>query len=322
MALCGSVMLLSGILLGQQKSGTSSGEKPQATKSQPPAGTNNESVTDEILTTADGWPIHVTYYASTFGKESPAVILLPGAEGPDKKDVRNRRVWQTAALTLQKNGFAVISVDLRKHGDSLPVAAGADAPAIKMNANDYVAMATADLEAVKAFLLDQHKNEKLNIRKLGVVSVGSSAMVSAAFAVADWAKKPYPDGPTPETSTPRGQDVRALIMYSPNSAVKNINPNTVLKTIKGLQIAVHVVASKDVEDDARHAEKIFKGVELRGEEYKDVRKITLAAGKTRAEGFLEGTFGEATNKDIVAFLTKNLKDLDSPWAARIDRRQN
>ncbi len=332
-ALCVAVLLLTEYTAAQQKTGknpagTQQGAgkqsaKTQSPKTQPPKPSEGkDTAQDEVLTASDGWPIYVTYYESAAGKESPVVILLPGAEGPDSKDVRNRRVWQSTALALQKSGFAVVSVDLRKHGDSLPTATGTEPPTVKMNANDYVEMVTRDMEAVKAFLMDRHKAEKLNIRKLSIVSVGSSAMVSAAFAVADWAKKPYPDGPTADTSTPRGQDVRALIMYSPNSTVKNIKANVILGTMKGFPIAVHIVASKDNVDDLRSAEKIYKAVELKGDEFKDVRKITLTEGKTHAEGFLEGAFADTTNKGIVDFLTKNVKDWDSPWASRKDRRQD
>ena len=283
-------------------------------KADPP---NTANTREEILAASDGWQIHTTYYESAAGKESPVIILLAGAEGPDKKDPRNRRVWQNAAVSLQKSGFAVLAVDLRKHGDSLPE--GTAPESLKMTAGEYVVMATFDIDAVKTFLLSEHQNEKLNIRKTGIVAVGSSAMVAAAATVADWEKKPYPDGPTLETSTPRGQDVRALIMYSPNSSVKGINSNTVMKAIKALPIAVHVIASKDVKDDARNADRIYKAVEIKGEKFKDARKHTIVAGELTAEGFLEGRFADPTNKDITEFLTKNLKELDMPWTSRKSR---
>ncbi len=279
----------------------------------------NKGVREEKLAAGDGWPIHATYYESAGGKESPAVILLAGAEGVDKKDARNRRVWQNTALALQKNGFAVIAVDLRKHGDSVPEQAEGQPLAIKMAPNDYVLMATLDLEAVKEFLLEEHKNEKLNIRKTGVVAVGSSAMVAASFAAADWVRKPYPDGPTPDSSTPRGQDIRSLIMYSPNTSVKGLNSYAIMKVLSGREIAIHVVASKDVKEDFKNAEKIYKSVESKNELYKDGRKLTTAAGDITAEGFLEGRFADPTNKDITEFLTKSLTELDMPWASRKSR---
>lgn len=281
--------------------------------------TTNKGEREEKLAAGDGWPIHATYYESPGGKESPVVILLAGAEGADKKDARNRRIWKNTALGLQKSNFAVIAVDLRKHGDSVPEQAEGQTSAIKMAPNDYVLMASLDLEAVKEFLLQEHKNEKLNIRKTGIVAVGSSAMVATSFASADWAKKPYPDGPTPDTSTPRGQDVRSLIMYSPNANVKGLNSNSIMKSLSGRPIAIHVVASKDVKEDFKNAEKIYKSVEIKDEQYKAGRKLTTAAGDITAEGFLEGRFADPTNKDINEFLTKSLTELDMPWASRKSR---
>ena len=279
----------------------------------------SKGVREEKLATGDGWPIHATYYESAGGKESPAIILLAGAEGVDKKDARNRRVWQNTGLALQKSGFAVIAVDLRKHGDSIPQQTEGQPSAIKMAPNDYVLMANLDLEAVKEFLLEEHKNEKLNIRKTGIVAVGSSAMVAASFAAADWVRKPYPDGPTPDSSTPRGQDIRSLIMYSPNTNVKGLTSNSIMKALSSRQIAIHIVASKDVKEDFKNAEKIYKSVEIKDEQYKDGRKLTTAVGDITAEGFLEGRFADPTNKDITEFLTKSLTELDMPWASRKSR---
>jgi len=279
------------------------------------------SVDMVLPSAADGWPIHCTYFESSAGKESPVVVLLTATEGSDKKDARNRRVWQPTAVALQKAGFAAVTVDLRKHGDSVPTAGSGEASALKMAAADYVLMAAGDLEAVKVFLLEQHKSEKLNVRKMGIVAMGSSAMVASAFAVADWDKKPYPDGPTLALSTPRGQDVRALILYSPNTSVKGINSTAILKTMRGLLIAVHVISSKDNREDLKNAEKVFKAVDLKDAQFKESRKLTLVSGGVRSEGFLEGRFGEATNRDIVDFLTLNVKQLDFPWVSRNDRRQ-
>ena len=286
---------------------------------QPPV---EKGVREEILAAADGWPIHATYYESPSGKESAAVVLLAGAEGPDKKDARNRRIWKNTALALQKSGFGVIAVDLRKQGDSIPAVAEGETSSIKMAANDYLLMANLDLEIVKEFLLEEHKNEKLNIRKTGIVAVGSSAMVAAAFASADWLRKPFPDGPTPDSSTPRGQDIRSLIMYSPNTNVKGLNSNTIMKSLAARQIAIHIVASKDVKEDFRHAERIYKAVEIKGDQFKDGRKLTTAAGEITAEGFLEGRFADPTNKDITEFLTKSLTELEMPWASRKSRLED
>jgi pimeloyl-ACP methyl ester carboxylesterase len=326
-----SLTLLSGNAMAQQKGAAAqkqdakkTGDKSTTTTDPKKAATTNSSkdgVHELTLTAGDGWQLAATYFESTSGgKESPCVILLTSTEGSDKKDARNRRVWQPTATALQKAGFAVIAVDLRKHGDSIPTLPGGEAAALKMGNADYPLMATADLEAVKAFLVDQHRSEKLNIRKLAIVSMGASSMVAATYAVADWAKEPYPDAPTIDARTPRGQDVQSLVMYSPTTNVRGIVSTNILKTLKALPVSIYIIAAKDEKEDARQAEKLFKAIELKGEQFKDSRKMTLSPGTTHAEAYLDGRLAEVTNKDLLEFLTKNVKELDAPWRDRTDRR--
>lgn len=319
-----STQLLTQTAIAQQKAAAAQKAPPAAEKAKAATALPQDSSkgTSRILAAA-GWPIHITYFESAEGKESPAVILLTSTEGSEKTDARNRQIWQPTALALQKSGYAVVTVDLRKHGESVPpVADGKEAAALKMAAEDYPLMATADMEAVKSFLMAEHTAEKLNIRKLGIVAMGHSAMVASTYAVADWDKKPYPDGPTPATSTPRGQDVRAIVCYSPSTSVRGINSTSILKTIKPLPIAVHVIASRDSKEDLKHAEKFFKAVDPKDEAFKEFRKLTLVPGEVRSERFLEGKLADVTNKDIADFLNKNLKSLELPWVSRKDRRTN
>lgn len=288
-------------------------------QAQPPRPGAKQTWTDQVLTARDGWPIHITYFESTGGKESPAVVLIANAEGNDAKDARTRRVWEKTALDLQKSGFAVVTVDLRKHGDSVPPAETASSTALRVAPGDYAIMAGMDLEAVKEFLVNEHHAEKLNVRKLGVVAVGSSAMVASAFAVADWDKKPYPDAPLLEMRTPRGQDVKAIMMISPNTTVKGLNSTAIFRTLKGLPVAVHILASSNIKSEARDADKVFKSLELKAEEAKDARKVDLFPVDFSGERFLEGREAVETNKMIVEFLTKSTKDLNDPWRTRKSR---
>src|SRR5947209_5052686 len=70
---------------------------------------------NEILRTEDGVSLHITYFKSNEEKEAPVIVLLHMKDG-------NRFVWQGKpdgfALKLQANGYAVITVDLRHHGES------------------------------------------------------------------------------------------------------------------------------------------------------------------------------------------------------------
>ncbi|MEZ6059673.1 MAG: hypothetical protein R3C19_04860 [Planctomycetaceae bacterium] len=281
---------------------------------------------DRILYAPDGWPIHVTYYeAKKTTEPAPVVILLPGAEGREAGSM-TRRVWDETAEALQRIGFAVVSVDLRKHGDSVPE--GDAVPAARLNrlaAEDYQAMVLGDLEAVKNFLIEEHELKKLNIRKLGIGAAGSSALVAATFAVNDWAKAPWNDAPTPAASTPRGQDVRALLMLSPKSSVRGLNALGTMQAVSSIvpPIAVHVYYSQESRQEKKSAESLFRPVEPREEGFEEVRR--LAPGPASAEGFLKlrSTSGEnLMEKNIADFFNHNLKELQDPWRTRVSKLLN
>jgi hypothetical protein len=284
---------------------------------------------DEILTTKDGWKLHATYFPSSDGKESPVVIMLPATDGPDAKDARTRKVWEKTALELQSNGFAALSLDLRKHGDSTSGPSAGTKPTavpgtLRLAPNDYVLMATEDLEVAKEFLMKEHESQRLNIARTGILSAGSSSMVSVAFSAADWIKPPFQDAPIPSAGqedkrTPRGQDVRALMMLTPHFTVKGLNSLAALKSVDNLPIAVHVLVAAEDKDGVRDGERVFKAVKKKGDEYKDVRLMTQAPVSAKAEGFLEGKAAEPCNKLILEFMTKNLKGPSIPWKSRKSR---
>ncbi len=281
---------------------------------------SRDAVTDQTLTAADGWPINITYYASSGGKESPVAILIPSAEGIDESASRTRKAWDSVARVLQKKGFAVVAVDLRKHGDSVPVVDEADrAKVTRLVQNDYALMATQDLEAVKDFLLTEHQQEKLNIRKLGIAAAGSSCMVASAFALNDWLKKPWPDAPTLAARTPKGQDVRALFMLSPKSPVRGINTTSIMRGVadplKG--IAVNVYYNSTDRDETKSAEAVFKFLELKNTE-DDARKIFGEEGdkKYSAEGFLQDKAKTAMEGKVSEFFEKFVKQREDPWKTR------
>jgi hypothetical protein len=93
---------------------------PTAEKGKKSATPGSSDAGTVVPLNAAGWPIVTTYFESQSGKESPVIILLTSTEGSDKVDARNRLIWQSTALALQKSGFAVITADLRKHGESIP----------------------------------------------------------------------------------------------------------------------------------------------------------------------------------------------------------
>ena len=105
---------------------------------------------------------------------------------PVRSSAGNQLIWEKTAETLRAKGFAVVTVDLRKHGKSLPEG---DVASTRLNRTDYQLMVAEDLELVKRFLMDEHHAHKLNIRKLGIVAMGMSAPVALTFAGNDWLKR-------------------------------------------------------------------------------------------------------------------------------------
>jgi len=105
----------------------------------------------------DQFPIHVTYYPAIEDKNpsgvenAPVVVMLHGESG-------SRLVWERSsagtplAEFLQDYGYAVVTVDLRKFGESLP-----EGEARAVQPADYAHMARRDLPAVKAFLHEEHE---------------------------------------------------------------------------------------------------------------------------------------------------------------------
>ena len=179
---------------------------------------------ERVLQTEDDWQIYITYYPvaskqENVTKNAPVVVLLHG-------DKENRLIWEGEkglARSLQREGFAVITVDLRKHGQSTNTArsAGTVPQAERTpkgptcSAADYSNMVEQDLPAVKKFIYEQNQLKHLNMNKMGIVAAETSAAVAVCFAGDDWSKAPYDNAPTDEGKTPRGQDVRALVLLSP-----------------------------------------------------------------------------------------------------------
>ena len=304
----GRLLALSGVLLGLSLSTTVA------------FGQSTVADGDQTLTTADGWPIHITYYESSEGKESPVVILVPSAEGIDDVASRTRKVWDSLAKALQKKGYAVVAADLRKHGDSVPpVEESERAKLTKLNQADYALMAIQDMEAIKDFLVKEHQSEKLNIRKLGIAAAGSSCMVVSAFALNDWLKKPWPDAPTLAARTPKGQDVRAIMMLSPRTPVRGINTTAISRGIadptKGIAVNVYYNSTDRAEEKA--AETVFKFLELKNST-DDARKLFGEAGdkKYSAEGFLQDKAKIAMEKNVTDFFDMYVKQREDPWKTR------
>lgn len=277
--------------------------------------------TVENLRAVDGHPITITYYpvkeSGNSGKreESPVVVLLHGSD-------KGRILWDKAApargekanfaQTLNDDGYAVITVDFRKFGDSK---APGDTTALRPD--DWEKMASSDMFAVKQFIFDKHQEKQLNMNKMAIVAAGPTAPVAINFAAADWTMPPHDDAPVLINKTPRGQDVRALVLLSPETSAGRLNANRALNVIKAplFGVGMLVVAGSQDTVDKGQSKKIFDIMEkAQRKDEKRVEMLTPAL-KDRELGLI-GKVPSQVEVPIRTFLNKTVKEFPSPWRDR------
>ena len=229
-----------------------------------------------IPSLADGWPLKLTYYRSIEGKEAPVVVLLHMKN-------ESRLVWSAPlpnvtppkgfAEQLHDRGFAVIAVDLRKHGQSKPgseddepkkTASDKDKDKAKKSSTgtelkptDYVLM-VRDLDSVKRFIFEEHQKGNLNMRKTAIIAPAMSAAIAITFTAADWAKAPYDDAANLAMRTPRGQDVQAMLFLSPETTLPQVPAHQIAGQLKNTPMAAWVVVGGSDTQDKDQAKKLFQ----------------------------------------------------------------
>lgn len=278
-------------------------------------------VEPKTFSTVDGWQLAGTYYKSPAGKESPVVVLLH-----DKGE--NRLVWKNEfPESLQSQGYAVITVDLRKHGQSKMLGGGAagngkkGADSANLNNKDYRLM-VEDLEAVKRFIFEENQKEHLNMRKTAIVAPGMSAPVAINFATRDWFKEPYKDAPTRFACTPRGQDIRALVFLSGDQNLPGLPSGRALSQLKNPAwgvAALFCVGSKDIAGK-RDAQKMHKQLAS----FRDNKERMYLKDKYNTSGKGTELIGKKLKVEgnIRVFLKRHLKDLSDSsdmWRNRKSR---
>ncbi|QDT52066.1 Alpha/beta hydrolase family protein [Caulifigura coniformis] len=275
----------------------------------------------ESIRSVDGHPLTITYYpvsakASSGDRENaPVVVLLHGSD-------KGRILWDKAAPgrgetanfaeTLQADGYAVITVDLRKFGDSK-----SPGDIAKLRPDDYEKMAASDMFAVKQFIFERHQEKDLNMNKMAIVAAGPTAAVAINFAAADLTVPPYDDAPVLANRTPRGQDVRALVLLSPEMSAGRLNSNRAMSLIKSPNagIAMLVVVGAQDTADKGQSEKVFELMEkAQRKDEKRVYKLSPAL-RDRELGLI-GKVPDQVEVPIRNFLNKHVKEFPSAWRDR------
>jgi alpha-beta hydrolase superfamily lysophospholipase len=146
----------------------------------------------------DGTALAASYYPSKLGMTAPVVMLVHEANR-SRKDFEEPITdlkGEGLAEYLQREGYAVFSMDLRGQGQN---------PRRALAPGDRTLL-VEDLQAGYVFLLDRHNRGDLNLAKLGVIALAAGGNLACAWA--------YQPGAAVSTEG-RPSDLNALVLVSP-----------------------------------------------------------------------------------------------------------
>jgi pimeloyl-ACP methyl ester carboxylesterase len=282
------------------------------------------------LQTRDGVQLKATYYPSASrgtprGKQVTPVVLL--------HDYKNTRaIFAPLAQRLQSPGesevdrpsFAVVTVDLRGHGDSTKqlTADGFqfELDAARLTKPGILAMAGLDMEAVRSFLVAKNDAGELNLNKLCLVGAGMGANVAANWAAQDWAAPALAIGK-------QGQDVKALALVSPSWSYKGLSMQAPLRFRPLAQNAAWLIIYGEEDDkvkaDVRRIEKQLE--RYHPEPAADagfLRGLSVVPWKSKLQGdTLLKQVGPPLEDPLIKFLVEQVAKHEYPWMSRVNRRQ-
>jgi dienelactone hydrolase len=203
---------------------------------------------DVSLETKDGLTIRATYYPGTGKKEAVPVIMIHDLGG-------QRGDFHGLGTYLQSLGHAAIAPDLRGHGQSKSQKGPTGAPYTldsgKMNKLALEGM-VYDVQACKKFLLDKNNAGDLNIEELCVVGAEFGATIAIRWTAMDWSATPLP-------AYKLGQDVKALVLLSPQPPQKGLGYLDVVGAIQDVpKLSWMIVTGSDDPKSSAEANKLHK----------------------------------------------------------------
>lgn len=268
------------------------------------------------LLTKDGVKLHATYLASDREREAVPLILLHGFKGSQSD------YDELARLLQREHHHAVLTLDLRGHGESTQQSFGGEQRTLnaeRLRPEDFEAMVQFDVEEAKRFLMREHHAGKLNIERLGLVGAGMGATIAAYWAFNDWA--------APRIAVKQGQDVKALVLISPESRFKAfsiLEPFT--DPAMRSEVALYLIAGGSHSKPGHAAEQIYNTVkrfhplpaaDLPADKALEKKTLFLDTGyDTSLQGtkMLGAKLG--VEERIARFIDLRLAKPSIPWAER------
>lgn len=194
---------------------------PQTSTAQPRSSSKKSDKPDVKpldLVTSDGVNLRAFYFPSDKGIEAVPVMIVHEWQGQASP-------YAPLVLQLWKAGCAVIVPELRGHGNSKTQQTPGGTRELelsRMRRADVMAMINNDLERVKKFIIQENNQRRLNANALVVIGIREGAVIAAHWAVRDLN---FPS----IGRVKQGQDVKALVLVSPERTVEGISLDDTMK---------------------------------------------------------------------------------------------
>jgi pimeloyl-ACP methyl ester carboxylesterase len=246
------------------------------------------------------------------------IIMLHGWGGQGSE-------YAPLATVLQHWGFASIVPDLRGHGRSVsairrnPRTNEEEDEVIKfddLTVQDMDGMVN-DVEALKKVLVDKNNKAELNIEMLTVIGAEVGSIVALNWAALDWSWPVMP-------AFKQGQDVKALVLLSPQTTFKRMNANPALQhQAVSRRLSVLIAVGDQQSRDLSEAKQIHKRLErirppVEPEERLRKQDLFLILAPTPLQGTKLLDRALPVGGNIMKFLDLRLlrKLEDYPWTER------
>ncbi len=259
------------------------------------------------LRTKDGVTLRAFYFPSPNGKEAVTALIVHEWQGQASPYVN-------LVKKLNEAGVAVLIPDYRGHGGSKEYEVRGKTETFnvaQMGKRDVEAIVMMDLETSKGFLKEENNEGNLNLNALVVIGIREGAVMAANWAARDWT---FPS----VGRNKQGQDVKALVLISPEKQVKSISIDPGLFSPAILQLPIMIVASKGGSDSSE-AGRIIKRIE-------SMKRRAGGGTVSKFEGKMVDTalsgpslVNEVSSviPDIVKFVTAEVDGKDAnPWVNR------
>ncbi len=263
----------------------------------------------EKLRTKDGIELRAFYFPSEKGKEAPVVLLVHEWQGQASP-------YASLVRALNQAGCAVLIPDYRGHGGSQTYidarGQSKEFDIARMSRRDAEAIVTFDLEKAKGYLKEENNEGLLNLNALIVIGVREGCVLAAQWAKRDWS---FPS----VGRNKQGQDVKALIMISPEKQLKGISIDSAIMDPNLLRLPIMIVAGAGSPEvsEAKRLGKRIEGIKKRmgrGE----AEGFQLSLAKTSLSGPALVTEVSSVIPAIVKFINEEVEvsDTVNPWIER------